>query len=551
MKPYVPPLEGRRGKIRLDFNEDTEGFPWALPGMDPNEISAYPEYTPFTEKLCRAFGVQKERLILTNGSGDALSLIAATFIEPGYSTALTSYPTFPLIPHYLKIVGAKLIEVPSTPDFEFDTKVIETALSKKINVAVFASPDNPTGASLPAGRILEWCGKYPGTLFVVDQAYSEYAPESALPLENGIENLLITKTFSKAWGLAGLRLGIVVGDPRLIDYLRCVRAPYSVNSASLAAAARLLDCSKDVNAKAAKTMERKRELIDGVEKRGFRVKKGTANFFLVMAGKDAGNLSFFCREKGILIRDQSSKTGLDGIVRVSVGTDTENNALLECFDLYKRSRGVIFDLDDTLVDTSKSFDHVVSELVRKYSNKALDRLELSKLRSEGGFNDDWDAVCEILSRRGVKIPLEKIEREGIELYLKIAPEQETLMIEKEFLERLALRYRLFVVTGRRRTEYEPVWSSRLDGLFEKVFCRDDIPGIPPKPAPDILRAVIENEGLSGGYYIGNSVDDMRAAAGAGLEAIGVATTLDEKNLKNAGAFFVADKTSNIGKVFML
>lgn len=549
--PYQPPLEGRRGLVRLDFNENTSGFPWACESLPPQLVATYPEYEGFLQRLSESWGVPREKMMLTNGTGEALFVASFTFIEPGRDAALTSRPTFALVPHCLKLVGAKLTEVPVTAELDFDIPAIEAALAGGVKLAVFASPENPTGAVLEPELVRKWCKEYPETLFLIDEAYAEYCGKSVLPyaLEEG--NLLVIRTFSKAWGMAGLRLGVVVGNPELLKFMLRVRSPYSVNCAAILTAARILDRPGEVAGAARAARKRKQALLQEAGKRGFQTYAGEANFILLKVGPDAQALCDFCRERGVLLRDRSFMPAMEGMVRITVGTQEENNRLLECLDEFRESRALIFDLDDTLVDTSGSYDVTVAALVEKYSGKPLEDAELKKLRARGGFNDDWDGAAELLRRRGNEVPRDEIKREGKKIYLSLAREKEELLIDTKDLEKLKTRYRLFVATGRPRDEYEPVWAQTFGPVVEAVYCKDDLPDMKPKPAPDMLLAVLREHGICAGYYIGNNVDDMQAAKAAGLGPIAVATTQNAETLAGAGARIVIEKLQLLRKVFML
>lgn len=199
---------------------------------------------------------------------------------------------------------------------------------------------------------------------------------------------------------------------------------------------------------------------------------------------------------------------------------------------------IFFDLDDTLVDTSKSFDTVVLALVEKYGNRPSSRVELHELRAGGGFNDDWDSVVELLRRQGRLVRREEIAQEGLELYLEVAEGSEELMVELAFLQKLGGEVPLFVVTGRVKAEYEPVWGSRLDPVFQEVVCRDTHPNLPPKPSPAQIVDLMQRWKVTGGLFVGNSVDDMRAGKGAGLKSIGVSTNQPVEVLMQAGADLV-------------
>lgn len=539
---YVPPLEGRRERIRLDFNENTTGFPQALPELEPSEatrlLTVYPEYDQLTRALATTWNVPEESLLLTNGSDEALFVISFTFIEPGIDRAVTMLPTFGLIPHNLRLVGADLVEVPYSDALQYDAATIEPVLQEGVKLALFASPDNPVGALLPVDTIRRWCATYPDTLFVIDEAYAEYAEASALPLISEFDNLLITRTFSKAWGLAGLRLGVMLGAPALMDSLRRVRSPYSVNTLAAQTALRLLPEHEAIQVAARNTMRLKAQIIQQVQDRGYRVVPGAANFFMIDVGPDSAAFCAYFRNQGVLLRDQSARPMLSGMVRVSVGNEAEMARFIEILDGIRQKRVLLFDMDGTLVDTRRSFDETVAQLVERYSGQPLPEGHLDALRAEGGFNDDWDATVELLRRRGITKTYAEIAPEAQALYLQLAPQTESWLVEPAVLERLKQRYRLAVATGRCRGEFDPIWKNRFEPLFEIVICQDDGPEWERKPEPRILHEALLSLGAEGGLYIGNSVDDMRAAKTAGMIPVGVAFTHDAKTLREAGAVWV-------------
>lgn len=319
IKPYPAPAEGRYGKVRLDFNENT-----CLPTEDllcdvPGErISAYPEYGEFLDKLSSFFAVTPREVLLTNGSDEALLLIALSFIDAG-DQVLLSKPCFAVMKQTVMLMGADLREIPVATDYAFDIAGIQSALQAGVRIAMFATPENPTGAVLTKAQIESWCRQFPETLFVIDEAYAEYADVSYVPLIKGNPNLLVLKTFSKAWGMAGLRLGVVFGAPTLLDYIRRIKLPYSVNSAAVWAASKLLDRPEDVYTTAQAVMQRKRALEVRLQNKGFRLITGQSNSFLL--DLDLRNRAFydFARRQGVLIRYVESLN----LLRVSIGSEAE------------------------------------------------------------------------------------------------------------------------------------------------------------------------------------------------------------------------------------
>jgi histidinol-phosphate aminotransferase len=545
MKPYLPPLEGRRSRVRLDFNENTQGFPEQLPDFEAGELTTYPEYADLLSALAAHLQLPEEYLLITNGSDEGLFVAAFTFVEPDVDRALVAQPTFALIPHYLQLCQAVIQEIPNRDDLSFDLQAMEAALVGGAKIAMWATPDNPTGASLPLERLRAWLKAFPQTLFVIDEAYFEYHRQTALPLVKEYVNLIISRTFSKAWGLAGLRLGFLAGHPQLIEWMRRVRSPYSVNALAVRALLDFLPHARLVQEQAEALVERKAHALRVVQGLGYRTTAGAANFFLIWAGLNSKELAAYLYQRGMLVRDRSSLPKMAGSVRVSTGTPAEMDRFLHLLSDFTRGYALIFDLDDTLVDTSESYDLCVSRLT------GCTRQQLLELRAEGGFNDDWEAAFELLRRNGRERPLLELQREGQQLYLQLAHQVEKALFQEAHLQNLARRHPLFIYTGRPRQEYEPVWGQRLAPHFRAVLCKDDPEAGRPKPHPDGLQGLMRRHRLHGGIYVGNSVDDMAAARAAGLTAVGVTQNQPAERLRAAGAQFIIENLSQLPALFLL
>lgn len=556
---YDLPGNSRQNYARLDFCENTQGYPESYPqGMPETWASTYPEYPEFVEKLAAMYGIKPNELILTNGSDEGIMVVCNTFVEPGEDTAIVSRPCFSVIPHSLRLAGAKLVNVDVLPDLSFNLSGIEAALEAGAKIAFFATPENPTGAQLPADVIEGWCQKYPNTLIVIDEAYGEFSNTTVIPLIEKYSNLLVLKTFSKAWAMAGLRLGCIFGQPQMIEYLKIVTPVFSVNNAAIWTASQLLDRRADVDRYVAEVNERKSRLVKNLEERGFEVFSGAGNSILLSFGILADKFCQFCRDEKVLVRNRSKQVfpaaefdPMWGRIRISIGTEAEQELFLTTLDKFQKSYGIIFDLDGTLVDTSASFDETVAQMVERYSGQPLQPDELRKLREEGGYNDDWVASIELLRRRGVTVEMREFSPEATKLYLSLAPSTEKLLLAVESLQKFSMRFPIFIVTGRTRGEYDPVWGERLNPLFKRVYCLDDITGLGAKPSPDYINRNLEDFDLKFGVYIGNSVDDMSAALAAGIDCIAINTSASDGALREAGAQLVISSMDELEKVFQL
>ena len=569
LEAYKGPMSGRLDYIRLDFGENTDDFPEHYPQNIPaNWVSAYPEYGHLIERIADYYAISPGNIMLTNGSDEGIFIVANTFIEPGHDKALVSKPCFVVMPHSLSLAGAELIEVPVLEDLSFDLKGIEAALAQKPKLAMFATPENPTGAVLKAKSVLDWCKRFPDTLFMIDEAYVEFAAEEKgkgadrnllLTAATKSDNLIVLRTFSKAWAMAGLRLGIMVASESNLAWLNRVRLPFSVNAAAVWTALKLMENSKSIMDRAAQIRKRKEALVKDLSKRGYSLIDGQANSFLLSLGINAERTTSYMKKNGLLVRNRSASMTppqdnadpLWGMVRISTGKTSENERLLTLLSQFNKGFGLLFDLDGTLVDTTTSYDTTVEKLIMRHSGNPLKEGELNALRAEGGYNDDWQAARELLHRRGIDVNLDLLAREAEKIYLEIAAQNERVYFEEELLEKAAARHPLFIVTGRTRREYDPIWGKKLDKIFKRVYCVDDLPDAAPKPAPDFLLQVKADFDIEDGIYVGNSVDDMQAARKAGMAAVGICSNLSAEILTGAGAQITLKSVNELTRVLSI
>ena len=239
MRPYHPPLEGRDGKLRLDFNENTLGCSpqarAAIRNLSSAAVSMYPEQDTVRRELARFFGVRNDELLLTNGTDEALHLIVDTFLEPDDIVLLVE-PTFAMYRFYSELAGARIQALRYDAAMQFPMKALLAALRKPPRIFFLANPNNPTGSVLRPAELRRILKAATRTLVVVDEAYFEYSGITILPWIRRNNNLVVTRTFSKAAGLAGLRLGCIFAHRSITEYCRKAQSPYPVNVAALAAA---------------------------------------------------------------------------------------------------------------------------------------------------------------------------------------------------------------------------------------------------------------------------------------------------------------------------
>ena len=332
-RTYEAPAEGRAGKIRLDFNENTTGCgPAALRALrklSAKTIATYPEYAAPTRKIARYFRVHPTELVLTNGGDDALRVFFDTFVEPR-SHILICEPTFPMYRYYAEIAGARVNSLRYDPDMEFPLAAALTALRKKPRVFFLANPNNPTGTLVGKNVIGKLLRAATHTVVVMDEAYAEFSGLSVVPWIRQYPQLFVARTFSKAEGLAGLRLGAVLGRRDSLALVRRALPPYPVNTAALVASVAAVEEGTSI-ARYVRDVKRLRAwFARELQKRNVRVYPSAANFLIADFGKPGPAFFRKLARHGILVRERSHDLG-PGFARITIGTEAELKKLLRLF----------------------------------------------------------------------------------------------------------------------------------------------------------------------------------------------------------------------------
>ncbi len=329
-KTYEAPAEGRAGKIRLDFNENTAGCGpavlRALATLTPQQLAMYPEYQKSTASIARYFGVRTEELLLTNGGDDALRVFFDTFVEP-HSHILICEPTFPMYRYYAEIAGARVEVCRYDAQQRFPLKEVLSALRKKPRVFFLANPNNPTGTLVRPAALRKILNAACNTIVVFDEAYAEFSGFSTVPWIRRYPNLFIARTFSKAAGLAALRLGAVIAAKDSLVYVRRAMPPFPVNIAALVSGEAALRERKTIRAYVRKIQRARESFAAALQKLGVTTFPSAANFLLANFSPSGPALFAKLESKGILLRDRSRDMG-PGFVRITIGTPGEMKTLL-------------------------------------------------------------------------------------------------------------------------------------------------------------------------------------------------------------------------------
>ncbi len=331
---YRPPLAGRVG-LRLDFNESTVGCSprvlARLRSLDSELLARYPEREPVEKEVAAFLGLDPAKVLLTNGVDEAIHLLSSTYLDPG-DEALIVTPTFAMYAIFAQAEGARVVEVRAGDNFTFPEKALLAQLSPRTRLIAVANPNNPTGAAVAGNVLIQIAQAAPHAAVLVDEAYFEFHGETLIEAlinqPRQIENLFVARTFSKAYGLAGLRIGILAGEARQMAMVRRMASPYNVNAAALAVLPEALQDQEYVNRYVAQVLSNRKRLQQELDNLGLHYWPSHANFVLVRIGSAHAEFVRALRDRGILVRDRHSDPGCEGCVRLTVGSDGHSEILL-------------------------------------------------------------------------------------------------------------------------------------------------------------------------------------------------------------------------------
>jgi histidinol-phosphate aminotransferase len=322
------------GIIKLASNENPIGVsPKALAAIRAvlEGLSRYPDGNGFELKaaIARKFGVKADNIVLGNGSNDVLELAARAFLAPG-TNGVYSQHAFAVYPLAVQATGARCVEVPARV-FGHDLDAMRAAIAGDTRLVFVANPNNPTGTMIETAQLRRFLEDVPrGVLVVLDEAYNEYlAPELKAPSTQWIaefQNLVVTRTFSKAYGLAGLRVGYALASPGVADLMNRVRQPFNVNSLSLAAATAALDDVAFVQESYALNARGMQQILDGFQRLRLEWIPSFGNFISFKVGDGAGVFRELLK-RGVIVRPIASY-GMPEWLRVSIGLESENARFL-------------------------------------------------------------------------------------------------------------------------------------------------------------------------------------------------------------------------------
>jgi histidinol-phosphate aminotransferase len=322
MDAYQPASFGRDGFLRLDSNENTTGCsPRVLKAITKSLtrdiVATYPEYEEARSKLAAAFGRTPAETLMTNGIDDAILLLMVTFVDPGARVILAE-PCFSMYRFYAALADAQVVNVRRTGKMQFPLAEVRREAEKGASAILVDNPNNPTGTAIAPQQLAALARDFPSTVVLVDEAYYDFYGQTALPYIDRHPNLVVTRTFSKSHGLAGLRFGVLFTQAETAGHLRKAHSPYSVNCVALTAACAAVHDQAAVDAYAKRVVEARNFFEAELRDVGIAYFPSSANFVLANFGQRATAVKAGLRERGILVSDRSYE--LPGCLRITIGT---------------------------------------------------------------------------------------------------------------------------------------------------------------------------------------------------------------------------------------
>jgi histidinol-phosphate aminotransferase len=323
MPEYHPPLAGREA-LRLDFNENTfAASPKVIEHirqLTAEGLTKYPEREGVERVVATHFGLEAEQVLLTNGVDEAIHLVCAAFLEED-DEALICTPTFFMYDVSISMMTAGLKKVQADASLAFPYEGFMAAITPKTKLIIVASPNNPTGAVVSREQLVDICAAAPQAVVMIDEAYYHFHGETLFGDIATVPNLLVARTFSKAYGLAFLRIGMLVGNAELLTYVRKVSSPYNVNGVALECLPVALSDDAYVQWYSEQVHAGRARMMDGLRALGIEYFPSQANFVLMKIGAKHKEFVAAMRARGVLLRDRSSDPGCEGYVRITIGIE--------------------------------------------------------------------------------------------------------------------------------------------------------------------------------------------------------------------------------------
>jgi len=529
--PYKGPRPRDPGVLKLDGNEGSEPPADLLAHLARQHLSVlrdYPDAQGLATDIAEWLGVDPRRVVVTAGGDDALDRVCRAYLRPGRSLLLP-IPAFEMMYRFVEATGGDTTTVPW--EGEFPTDAVIEALDDDVSVVAIISPNNPTGRVATEADLRRVAAAASSAVVLLDHVYVDYADEDLTLVAAELENVVTVRSFSKAWGLAGCRVGYAVASEEVANVLRNAGNPFPVAGLSLAAvSAQLAGDRAALAAHVQRTREDRDLLIDHLVSLGAAPTPSQGNFVFADFGDRADLVERGLASLGVRVRRFPHRPEIATGLRITVPeTPEQMDRLQAALSTVLAPEALLFDLDGVLADVEESYRRCVLETAGSFG-VSVTRSDLASAVRAGDANNDWVLTGRMLAARGVDVPLEEVTARFQEIYLGTDErdglrERERLLIGRDLLDRLAARLPLGIVTGRPRAEAK--WfldRAGVSDLFDALVCQEDGP---LKPDPEPIRVALSRLEVQRAWMVGDTPDDLRAASAASVLPVGIVAPGDD------------------------
>jgi histidinol-phosphate aminotransferase len=329
---YPDPGDG----LRLHLNENTGGCSPrvldAIQRMRTTDVSTYPSYPDLVRACARHFDVDPDWILLTNGLDEGILMAAVGHISRARihdAETIIPLPAFDPYPNSTAAVGATAVRIAPGPEFAFPTDAVIAAVTERTRMIFLNTPSNPTGRLIPIPDLERIAEAAPTAVVLIDEAYIEFGGSTFLPHLGKHPNVLLGRTFSKAYGLAGMRVGVVIGQPQALDPVRAVTLPFNINAVAMAATLAALEDQDFLPNYAAQVAESRERLYSACRRLGLEHWESAANFVMVRVGDQVTQVVEALAQRGVHVRDRSKDPATPGCIRVTAGLLTHTDVAIE------------------------------------------------------------------------------------------------------------------------------------------------------------------------------------------------------------------------------
>lgn len=557
-----PDLSVSDWRLKLDLNENiyevSDLVLNSLKNTTKQEVSLYCNCDKLINKLASKYELKQENITLTNDTDEAIKLIFDTYIENSDEILTYNYPYAPLS-LCAQLYGAEIKKIEYGEDFDVE-KVVQN-VSDKTKLIYFSAPDIFTGNLPRASLFGALAQKCLDIIIALDCSYINFAEnevfEDYIDITKELNNVIILKSFSNDYSLAGLNISFVVSCSNIIKNLNKIKTPHSVNIAAINCAISALNDEKHVQEMKKLNIQAKHGLYQGLKESGFKPYLSQANFVLCDFGKYCDFYFEKLKKNGVIVKRFEKNSVFSNCLRITVPKLSGVKYILE---LFKIKDVLIFDDDGVIFDVSESYIPALKETYKHFSKNEINISEVISVVNQSGINTHVDALNCLLDKRFYDINPQEMESVFKNLYFnpddtirdkEYLIDKEKLVISKEIFEKLAQKFDLVIFSQRSRAELEySLNKHNIARYFYYCVCSDDLPQNMLKPNPCGLFNILNSCPYEDIKYFGDGVDDIIAGNSANIKTVGVIPANADfnallNNFKHLGAKYILDDINSI------